>query len=96
YSENSSIVSNGKITIDSDVMGDLDESLPVDRDSKKFPLKTNVQKLQEKTAIKEHILSDGWKIKLSETPVVVSSKGKTARIIKRLVSVTKNGTDKIC
>ncbi|QQH55020.1 hypothetical protein HYD66_00885 [Mycoplasmopsis bovis] len=29
YSENSSIVSNGKITIDSDVMGDLDESLPV-------------------------------------------------------------------
>ncbi|QQH20828.1 hypothetical protein HYD82_00945 [Mycoplasmopsis bovis] len=28
YSENSSIVSNGKITIDSDVMGDLDESLP--------------------------------------------------------------------
>lgn len=94
YSENSSIVSNGKITIDSDVMGDLDESLPVDIDSKKFPLKTNVQKLQEKTAIKEHILSDGWKIKLSETPEVVSSKGKTARIIKRLVSVTKNGTDK--
>ncbi|QQH21828.1 hypothetical protein HYE34_00985 [Mycoplasmopsis bovis] len=35
----------------------------VDIDSKKFPLKTNVQKLQEKTAIKEHILSDGWKIK---------------------------------
>ncbi|QQH24515.1 hypothetical protein HYE20_00865 [Mycoplasmopsis bovis] len=52
------IVSNGKITIDSDVM-ELDESLPVDIDSKKFPLKTNVQKLQEKTAIKEHILSDG-------------------------------------
>ncbi|QQH71783.1 hypothetical protein HYD54_00925 [Mycoplasmopsis bovis] len=53
--------------------------MPVDIDSKKFPLKTNVQKLQEKTAIKEHILSDGWKIKLSETPEVVSSKGKTAQ-----------------
>ncbi|WP_193210277.1 Mbov_0399 family ICE element protein, partial [Mycoplasmopsis agalactiae] len=94
YSESASIVNNGKITIDSDVMGDLDESLPVDIDSKKFPLKTNVQKLKEKTSTKEYSLSDGWKIKLSETPEVVSSKEKTAKIVKRLVSVSKNGSDK--
>ncbi|WP_036433045.1 Mbov_0399 family ICE element protein, partial [Mycoplasmopsis agalactiae] len=94
YSENTSILNNDKITIESDVMGDLDDSSPVDIDLKNFPIKTNIQKLKTKVSTKEHSLSDGWKIKLSETPEVTDSKNKRVKIVKRLVSVSKNGTDK--
>nr|WP_307906990.1 hypothetical protein [Mycoplasmopsis bovis]QQH18751.1 hypothetical protein HYE49_00900 [Mycoplasmopsis bovis] len=57
--------SNARITIDSDIMN-LDESLPVDhRITKKFPLKTNVQKVIKKIdKLLKSIFYWSWKIKL--------------------------------
>ncbi|QQH60328.1 hypothetical protein HYD63_00835 [Mycoplasmopsis bovis] len=58
-------------------MGDLDESLHFDIDSKKFPLKTNVQKLQEKQLLRSIFYLMVWKIKLSEYTWILGSKEKT-------------------